>query len=192
MATTLDLVSGELDYGSTHDEDLVVPFRKPPSRLWKTKKVVIGIIMGVTAVVVLAGAGLAQTGQLFPFPVYDRVTITNKTPYNVPNIAYNNPFVNIRTSGDRFRASVFYLGCGSDKIDAYGLYAGETWTASSYRDWCLVTQIDATLFSIDLPNGFATCAPYESSGTAYSIYSIIMKGDDACCVQSSHESGVCP
>ena len=66
MATTLDLVSGELDYGSTHDEDLVVPFRKPPSRLWKTKKVVIGIIMGVTAVVVLAGAGLAQTGQLFP------------------------------------------------------------------------------------------------------------------------------
>ena len=177
MATTLDLVSGELDYGSTHDEDLVVPFRKPPSRLWKTKKVVIGIIMGVTAVVVLADAGLlAQTGQSFLLQGMFPATITNKTPYNV----------------DRFRTAVDYLGCASDHIGDDGLYAGQTWTASSVRGWCLVTQIDANLITPNLPGGYLTCAPYESSGTAYSIYSIIMKGDDACCVQSRHESGVCP
>ena len=178
MATTLDLVSGELDYGSTHDEDLVVPFRKPPSRRpsWKIKKVVVGIIIGVTAAVIVAVAGLAQTGQLFLLQEYDHVTITNKTPYNV----------------DKFRTTVFYLGCASDYPRKYGFYSGHSWTASSVRAWCLVTQIDASLFRIDLPYGYLKCAPYESSGTAYSIYSIIMKGDDACCVQSSHESGVCP
>ena len=78
MATTL-VAAGDIDdYGATHDdEDLVVPFRQPPSRRsssWKTKKVVLGII-GVTAAVVVAGAtvfwsvltdsspGLAHTGQ---------------------------------------------------------------------------------------------------------------------------------
>ena len=60
MATTLLVAAGDIDdYGATHDdEDLVVPFRQPPSRRsssWKTKKVVLGII-GVTAAVVVAGA----------------------------------------------------------------------------------------------------------------------------------------
>ena len=158
MATTLDLVSGELDYGSTHNEDIVVPFRKPPSRSWKTKKVVIGIIMGVTAVVVLADAGLlAQTGQSFLLQGMFPATITNKTPYNV----------------DRFRTAVDYLGCASDHIGDDGLYAGQTWTASS-RGLCLVNRIYVDLIRPDLPGGFLECAPYTSTGTAYSIYSIRM------------------
>ena len=184
MATTLDLVSGENeDYGSTHDEDLVVPFRQPPSRRrrrrpfsWKTKKVVLGII-GVLLVVVGAGAtvfwsvladsSLAQTGQSFLLQLYPYVTITNKTPYHVRPQGGDN---------DDRDEGVSYLACRSDFIHD-GLPAvwmpGTTWTASS-RGLCLVNRIYVDLIRPDLPGGFLECAPYTSTGTAYSIYSIRM------------------
>ena len=67
MATTLDLVSGENeDYGSTHDEERIVPSGMmmeypssgPPS--WKTKKagVVLLGLLGLTAMVASGGAAL--------------------------------------------------------------------------------------------------------------------------------------
>ena len=35
------------------------------------------------------------------------------------------------------------------------------------------------------------CQEYHSSGTSYSQYNILMKGDDACCVVSSHMTQKC-
>ena len=89
MATTLVGVgvAGEnKDYGSTFDdEDLVVPFRQPPSRRrpssWKTKKVVFGII-GVMLAVVGSGAKVLSVGpESVLLRFYPYVTITNKTPH---------------------------------------------------------------------------------------------------------------
>ena len=77
-------------------------------------------------------------------------------------------------------------------IISKGLPAGQTWTASS-RGLCLVNYIHATL-TYQTDDHFwvlMTCAPYTSSGTSHSIYSILMKGDDACCVRSSHELQEC-
>lgn len=200
MTTTLDLVSGENeDYGSTYDdEDLVVPFRQPPSRRrpfsWKTKKVVLGIIGVMLAVVgagatvfwsVLTDSSLAQTGQSFLLQLYPYVKITNMTPYYVRPQGGDN---------DDRDEGVSYLACRSDFIQD-GLPAvwmpGTTWTASS-RGLCLVHRIYVDLIRPDLPGGFLECAPYTSTGTAYSIYSIRMDGEDACCVLSSHETQKCP
>ena len=67
---------------------------------------------------------------------------------------------------------------------------GGTWTASS-RGVCLVTYIYAALHipDPDFPDaaGILECKHYHSSGTSYSQFSIIMDGEDACCVLSSHE-----
>ena len=198
MVTTLGVAEEIDDYGSTHGEDLVVPLTmldrnhhptssKHPSSIlsWKTKKVMLGII-GLTAAVVSgatlfwsvltdSSSGLAQTGQSFLLQFYPYVTITNETPYNQPSFS---------------DSEVVYVGCNSDVINA-GLNAGQTWTASS-RGLCLVYRINATLMTGNFPDPYLRCAPYTSSGTAYSIYSIIMKGDDACCVLSSHEIQKCP
>ena len=81
--------------------------------------------------------------------------------------------------------AVTYLGCKSDSMNE-GLPAGETWTASS-RGACLITWVTATPTLPNLPDGLK-CASYHSSGTSYSIFFILMKGDDACCVRSSHET----
>ena len=81
-------------------------------------------------------------------------------------------------------------GRGGDDIHER-IAPGQTWTATS-RGICTVIGI---LVELTLPNRRLplTCAPYEDGFfcTSYSQFSIIMKGDDACCVQSSHESGVC-
>ena len=108
---------------------------------------------------------------------YQYVTITNKTPYDTPqgkdnhcSVQYHSPF------------------CSDD---GYSLPAQQTWTASS-RGACLVHSISAILALPGLPDGLE-CTPYWSvMGTSYSIFSILMKGDDACCVLSSHETQKCP
>ena len=193
MANTLE-VAGDIDhYGSTHDEDLVVPFRKPSS--WKPKKVVVLGLLGVlSAVVVLSsvlrdaysstGPSAAHTGpESVLLRFYPYVTITNKTPYAVRKY---------RSSHRSRSSTVSYLVCLSDYM-YNSLPAGQTWTASS-RGLCLVNRIDATL---DLPDGRSgiMCTPYTSTGTSYSQYSILMKwdnfGDDACCVQSSNQIQKC-
>ena len=154
MVITLEVeVAGEnKDYGSTYDdEDLVVPFRQPPNRpppsSWNTKKVVLGLIMGVMAttlfVAVLrdaasAGPSAIHTGpeaELLQF--YPYVTITNKTPLDL-------------RPPQEVSFSVKYKGgplfCDSDFLmeGMEGLAAGETWTASS-RGLCLVKTLRARL-----------------------------------------------
>ena len=107
---------------------------------------------------------------------YPYVTITNRTPYatqSKPGV-YSGLFV-------------LYEGlfCKSDSIDAV-IASGDTWTASS-RGVCLVTLISANMA---LPDGSRlACAPYKSTGTSNSIYSVWLKGDDTCVVRSSHETG---
>ena len=91
--------------------------------------------------------------------------------------------------------SVEYLGwdflfCSNDYVDL-SIASGDTWTASS-RGLCLVTQITVRLSFEDVRTVRKTwmnlkCAPYKSSGTAYSNYSIIMNGVADCCVRSSNE-----
>ena len=206
MATTLAVAeAGENeDYGSIPDDkDLVVSLRQPPSRRspssWKTKKVVLGLMMGVMAatlfVAVLrdaasAGPSAIHTGpeaELLQF--YPYVTITNKTPLDL-------------RPPQEVSFSVKYKGgplfCDSDFLmeGMEGLAAGETWTASS-RGLCLVKTIRARLWYYTEEEGWRSvdCAPYSSSGTSHSIYSILMKGNDpnrnVCCIRSSHELQEC-
>lgn len=96
--------------------------------------------------------------------------------------------------------------CSDDDI-LEGIAPGETWSQTS-RGICNVYQIIAYLtvpdgkgdgiFDYGVPDGSKLkstleCTDYFAKwGTSYSMFSIIMKGDNACCVQSSHESGVCP
>ena len=86
--------------------------------------------------------------------------------------------------------SVFFprLFCSDDWYSSVA--AGQTWTALP-RGACLVGHIGATLI---FPDGnLRKCDPYTSIVRCiWSIPLIIMKGDDASCVQSSHESQVCP
>ena len=207
MATTLVAVPEELDgYGSIpDDEDLVVPFRQPLSRppsSWKNKKVVLGLI-GVTVAVVVAvfratalmsgnmdasSAGPPATLLDQKLQHYDYVTITNKTPYEVlPQHSESWEYEGVN-----------YYACASDFMYD-GLPAGQTWSASS-RGFCLVLHIYATLGYYNNKHGeehwsWLTCTPYASSGTAYSIYYVVMNGDNHCCVLSSHEidhGHVCP
>ena len=96
-------------------------------------------------------------------------------------------------------AFVGYAGrlfCNFDDIEE-NIASGDTWTASS-RGECLDTKITAEIVVPDgnWPRGAqahdVACAPYASSGTGHSIFSILMKGDNACCVLSSHETQKCP
>ena len=232
MDNTLVVAEDIDDYGALHDEDnRVLPLAmqdrnpyhptsssKPPSSRpsWKTKKVVLGLIMGLTAVVVVARANLffsgppaARTGpESSLLQHYPYVKITNKTPYDVRPIGYQG--------NDKWYTRenfVSYPGCESDFFWIHGLSAGATWTAYS-RGLCLVNRISATLTfpnpanpPVTAQNDFVpggsvynkgrgwvtlTCTPYTSTGTSFSIYSILMKGDDACCVLSSHEIQKCP
>ena len=150
MTITLEVgVAGENeDYGSIPDDkDLVVSLRQPPSRCspssWKTKKVVLGLMMGVMAatlfVAVLrdaasAGPPAARTGpkaELLGF--YPHVTITNKTPFDVQQR---------KTFSDEYAGPLFL--CAYD-FSMEGLVAGDTWTASS-RGLCLVKTLRARLW----------------------------------------------
>ena len=113
---------------------------------------------------------------------YPYVAVTNKTPYD--------------TSGYNI---VIYTGwgisCSDDRFDD-GAPSGQTWSATS-RGFCLVKTIRArlTLHDGSVDNSISrslVCDDYKSSGTSYSQFYIIMNGDNGCCVQSDHQSGVCP
>ena len=107
-----------------------------------------------------ASSGPARTGELVLLQHYPYVQVTNKTPYDC-------------TDGN-----VIYLGgmfCSNDA------FPGGTWSASS-RDTWLVTYITATLTLPDGTENPLWCSPYKSTGTSFSEFSIIMKGEDACSV----------
>ena len=180
------------------------PSRRPSS--WKTKKIVVlGLMIGVMAATVFvsvlrdssAGPSAPRTGpEAVLLQHYPYVTITNKTPYDVlpqfkPHIP---PYYVLPQGGLQEGGGVSYTACESDFMYE-GLPAGQTWTASS-RGLCLVNKIHATLgyHTEDGEFHWVTCARYtpHNIGTSYSIYSVLMKGDDACCVLSSHEIQKCP
>ena len=210
------LVAGEIfDYGSTQKEELlVVPSAMMMDRhyqtntkhypssssspSWNTKKAVVLGIIGLMAVVVssallffsviMDSSGQARTGQSFLLHDggigYPRVVIKNDTPYPVPyrNYVYIN------------YAKSIGMGCRQDFIPE-GIVSGDTWTEPTSRGLCLVKKISAVLtlpnHTSNAPYGELRCNPYKSSGTSYSIYSIIMDGDDRCCVRNSHQSQKC-
>lgn len=86
---------------------------------------------------------------------YPRVNISNETPYFAS------------------QAKVYYRShnfCAQD-ITRDGIAAGTTYTAPDSRGICLVTKIVA---DVTLPDGSTlACSSYTSSGTSYSVYSII-------------------
>ena len=197
------LVAGEIDdYGSTQKEELLVVLpsammdrnyhtntkhypSSSSSPSWNTKKAVVLGIIGLTAVVVVSSATLffsvimdssrqARTQSFLLQGGYPRVTIKNDTPYDT------------LPGGTYVLESSF---CHSDDI-LEGIASRDTWTEPTSRGLCLVAKIAATLI---LPDGGGPlrCQDYNSVGTSYSIYSIIMDGDDRCCVRNSHQSQKC-
>ena len=116
---------------------------------------------------------------------YPYVTITNKTPYDTRSrlVTPNNKYY-----GTEVKYST-YIFCRDDKYD---VAAQQTWKASS-RGVCLVSSITAVLqLPPPAPGNWLVCDDYKSfPGTTYGTFFIIMNGEDACCVQSSHQSGVC-
>ena len=131
------------------------------------------------------------------------VTITNKTPYAT--------FPTFPPKDGDHDTIVMYVAqsCSSPSPDRkWGVIAsGDTWATGSKA--CLVKMIytalttpdpdspDAPDYHPSYPNRkervrTLTCRKYYySSGTSYSQFSIIMDGDDACCVVSSHETQKC-
>ena len=100
---------------------------------------------------------------------YPYASITNKTPYDT-------------VPGKDIHYSIHL--CSDDQ---YNVAAQQTWKASS-RGACLISRIEAELFPVDSAHDYMTCAPYTSTpGTSYGTFFIIMDGDDACCVLSSHQ-----
>ena len=208
MANALAVAEDIDDYGSTHGEDLVGPLtllnptrsnkQHPSSRpSWTTKKVVL-VIIGLTAAIVVSSATLFfsgppadRTGPESVLIHYPYVAITNKTPYNMLPQFYTDGYL-FPQGGLQEGGGISYLGCKSDFIYE-GIPAGETWTAAS-RGLCLVYRIHATLgyHTEDGEFHWITCIPYNSPATSFSIYSIIMKGEDECCVLSSNEIQTCP
>lgn len=213
MTNTLVVAEEIDDYGATHDEDLVVPLsmldwnpqptrnnkQHPNSRpSWTTKKVVLGFIGFAAAVILVSratvffsGSPAARTGPESVLLHYPYVKITNKTPYNMLPQFYTEGYL-FPQGGLQEGGGIEYLGCKSDFIYE-GIPAGETWTAAS-RGLCLVYRIHATLgyHTEDGEFHWITCIPYNSPATSFSIYSIIMKGEDECCVLSSNEIQTCP
>ena len=116
-------------------------------------------------------AGMVSNLQHYPY-----VTITNKTPYDTLQGKFD--FHDVLYNDVEYSTDF----C---KNDRYSVAAHQTWKASS-RGTCLVSTITAVL---TLPDGSGLLCDYYWSlpATSYSIFSIIMKGDDACCVLSSHQ-----
>ena len=121
---------------------------------------------------------------------YPLVTITNKTPYDTRKVGVYDQKIytnNVKYSSSSF---IFIPLCRDDEYD---VAAQQTWTATS-RGLCRVKTITAAL---ELPNrtppgNWLVCDDYKSfPGTTYGTFFIIMNGEDACCVQSSHQSGAC-
>ncbi|MCW9707146.1 hypothetical protein [Fodinibius salsisoli] len=65
-------------------------------------------------------------------------------------------------------ASVF---CSNDD---YEINPGQEWEAES-RGVCLLTKITARIFTDD---GVIEASPYESSGTSYSQFAVVKRGED--------------
>ena len=119
--------------------------------------------------------GMVSNLQHYPY-----VTITNKTPYDTHK--FGPPFTWLGFGYVQYDGAF----CSMDIIDDV-IASGDAWTASS-RGLCLVEIISVLVALPGLPDGLE-CAPYESGwGTAHSMFSIFMKGDDACCVLSSHQT----
>jgi hypothetical protein len=78
---------------------------------------------------------------------YSNVRILNNTPYEVTG-------------------EVHYMSCSDD---SYNVAPGQEWEASS-RGACLVTKIDGQVLT---PQGHFEARPYESSGTSYSLFTVI-------------------
>jgi hypothetical protein len=55
----------------------------------------------------------------------------------------------------------------------------------------LVQEIYAVMDGMSSVPGGNICDRYLSGGTSYSQYNILMKGDDGCCVVSSHMTQKC-
>ena len=119
---------------------------------------------------------------------YPHVTITNTAPYDTfptkhGHVIYPYPGYDPSLYG----GSVEYAYrpcsrsmCCDDQFVHDALTSGGTWTAL-FRGLCLVTKITATLALPGLRDGLV-CAPYTSSGTSSSQFSIRMDGNDACSV----------
>ena len=114
------------------------------------------------------------------------VTITSKIPYFaiINETPYASYVVNMGNDNNVFYGTTF-CNDGPDHVAS-----GQTWTAST-RIPCIVSRMDATLF-LPQTSTNVKCTPYLSvPGTTNQIFSILMKGDDACCVLSSHETQKC-
>ena len=129
--------------------------------------------------------GMVSNLQQYPY-----VTIKNYTPY-----ATVAPYA--RTAQPTFTEYGVLIGyksrlCRKNGYVDDAIASGGTWTSSS-RGACFVSTIRATL---TIPAGYRKhlkCTRYKRNpGDTYSIFSIIMKGDDACCVLSSNETQKCP
>ena len=114
---------------------------------------------------------------------YPYATIINRTPYDTIDDATEDSLIIKRNYVE------YSHGCSDDE---YSVAAGQTWSATS-RGICRITSIEATLI-VPVEGSYKRmyCERYYSGiGTSYGTFFIIMNGDNACCVQSSHESGVC-
>ena len=120
------------------------------------------------------------------------IAIRNETPYRTH---YDTGLV-------RYYSDDRGPNCHEDLIRE-GIPSGRTWHAVPSkknpfsRGVCLVGIIEVSLALPDQPDG-VVCTPYrmhQYDSTAYAFYSILMKGDGACCVVSelgSHATKKCP
>lgn len=87
--------------------------------------------------------------------MYDPVSIQNMTPFHADG-----------------KVEYASMWCSND---GYGVNSGETWKAGS-RGACLVTRISAV---VRTRGGDVWAQPYESSGTGYSTFAIVVTGTDS-------------
>ena len=130
--------------------------------------------------------GMVSNLQAYPY-----VTITNKTPHDTFPTKHNHVPYHPGYDPSLYGAFIGYSylpcsrgilhpSCCDDDHVHNAIASGGTWTASR-RGLCLVIKITAALALPGLPDGLV-CAPYTSSGTSSSQFSIRMDGDDACSV----------
>ena len=83
---------------------------------------------------------------------YPHVKVINSTPYTI-------------------HGTVKYAACHHNDFDAI---KGATWEAKS-RGACLLTHVDAT---VQTPTGNVKAKGYHSSGTSYSWFAVIDRGNN--------------
>jgi hypothetical protein len=82
------------------------------------------------------------------------------------------PLVQITNSTSHVARGTVHLASIFCSNDDYSVSPGDTWTEGS-RGVCLVTKIDATL---NVNGVDVQATPYESSGTSYSQYAVVVYG----------------